>query len=148
MPISRTSRLIDAAGLPWLANAHGLERFDPAANRFVRVPGIADEAVHALAFDGRDSLWLHRFGALEKYRRDGAGVQLQERLDHARGWPAMQVLGLLVAPDASVWVASQRGLWRVDGATQAVRQFSERDGLPSAEFVHAFGWIRQHRRSS
>ena len=128
----------DAAGLPWLANAHGLERFDPAANRFVRVPGIADEAVHALAFDGRDSLWLHRFGALEKYRRDGAGVQLQERLDQARGWPAMQVLGLLVAPDASVWVASQRGLWRVDGKTQAVRQFSERDGLPSAEFVHAF----------
>ena len=128
----------DAGGHAWVANAHGLERFDAEARRFVPVPGIPDEAVHALAFDGKGSLWLHRFGALERYRLVGAGAQLQERLDHARGWPAMQVLGLFVAPDASVWVASQRGLWRVDATTQGVRQFSERDGLPSAEFVSAF----------
>ncbi|MCK9539278.1 two-component regulator propeller domain-containing protein [Dokdonella sp.] len=126
---------IDPAGRPWVATAAGVERFDPGANRFAAVPGLPEDAVHALAFAADGRLWLHRLGALERWWVEGPLVRLEQRIDAAQGWPAMRALALAVAANDTVWVTSLRGLWRVDGMLREVRRFDARDGLPSQEFM-------------
>lgn len=125
---------LDADGRPWLAGADGIERLDTGSDRFIAVAGSPREPVHALGFAADRSLWLHRLGALERYTQHDGALRLAERIASTDGWPAMQVSDLHVAADGSVWVASPRGLWRVDPPTRSLRQFGERDGLPSAEF--------------
>ncbi|NCT68680.1 MAG: response regulator [Rhodanobacteraceae bacterium] len=130
-----TALVLDADGRPWIATASGVERLDATTDRFVVVDGLPREAIHALAFAADGTLWLHRLGALERWRVDGATPVLAQRLDAARGWPSLRALALAVSADDSVWATSPRGLWRVDGATQEVRRFDARDGLPSQEFL-------------
>lgn len=129
---------LDQRGLPWIASAAGVERYDPESNRFVVMTGLPVAPVHALAFDADDSLWIHRLGALENYRYIDKKLILVEGFTVADGWPAMRVSDLHVAADHSVWASSQRGLWRLDPARHNVRRFSEGDGLPSTEFIGAF----------
>jgi signal transduction histidine kinase/ActR/RegA family two-component response regulator/streptogramin lyase len=130
--------VLDARNDPWVAGALGVERFDRHADRFAPVAGSPREPVHALAFAHDGALWLHRLGALERYELRDDTMQLSLRLGNAQGWPAMHVSDLHIAADDGVWIASQRGLWRVDARGQVVRRFSERDGLPSAELIGAF----------
>ena len=134
--------VFDGDGHPWISTSSGVERYNADADRFEQVPGLPSEAVHALTFDGTNSLWLHRLGALERYEWNAGVLRLTDRLASAQGWPAMQVSALHVAADHSVWVASQRGLWRVDADDHSIRQFSERDGLPSAELIGDFAVAR------
>lgn len=126
----------DAGGTPWVAGALGVERFDAAGDRFAVVPGTPREPVHAIAFAADGALWLHRLAALERYvRRDGV-MKSDLRFTAEHGWPAMSISALHVAGDGSVWAASPRGLWRVDPDSKTIRVFTERDGLPSAEFAN------------
>lgn len=126
--------VLDSDGRPWLATMEGVERYDPAGDRFVRVRGVPQEPVSAFGFAADGSFWLHRLGALERYRATADGAELVQRLGAAEGWPSLTASGLAVAADDSVWVTSPRGLWRVD-ARGAIRRFDESDGLPSSEFV-------------
>ena len=130
--------VLDERHDPWIAGADGLERFDRQADRFERVAGSPREPVHALEFAHDGSLWLHRLGALERYELRNGEMVPSLRLGSAEGWPAMHISDLHVAADDGLWVASQRGLWRVDADGQVIRRFSERDGLPSAELTGAF----------
>jgi len=125
-----------------LADAAGVDRFDPAARRFVALPGAPTQRVHALAFAPDGTLWLHVLGALEHYRFDGTALQPLDRMDAADGWPA-QAIGS-IQPDARgvLWIGSPRGLWRVDPARRTLRVFDANEGLASAEFT-AFGFVRR-----
>ena len=133
-----TGMVLDGQSDPWISTSDGVERYDRAGDRFERMAGAPGEAVQALAFDADGSLWLHRLGALERFELEAGKLVRRASFASAEGWPAMQVSDLHVGADHSVWAASQRGLWRVDGRSHAVRQFSERDGLPSAELIGAF----------
>lgn len=126
---------LDAQGQPWLATASGVLRLDPGGKGFASVPGMPREAIHALAFAGEGSLWLHRLGALEHWRVDGAEGRLLQRIDAGLGWPGFRAAGLAVALDGSIWVSSPRGLWRVDASNGALRRFGVRDGLPGQELL-------------
>jgi signal transduction histidine kinase len=121
-------------GAPWLATASGVERYDAAGDRFMVVADLPHEPVHALAFAPDGTLWLHRLGVLEQWRTGSAGVRLLQRIDGSAGWPTMRAAAMAVSADGSVWVTSLRGLWRLDGATRAIRRFDARDGLPGQEF--------------
>ncbi len=126
--------VLDAAGAPWIATASGVERLDEEQGVFVSIAGIPHEAVQALGFAPDGELWLHRLGALERYRIDGVTALRSLRFQSTDGWPAMTASALTVASDGSIWVTSARGLWRVDPKTRAIRNFDTGDGLPSAEF--------------
>lgn len=129
-----TMLALDRNGLPWIAGSGGVERYDPEADRFARVGGAPIEPVHGLAFAADGSLWLHRLGNLERFvLRDGT-LRREDRFGSDDGWPAMGAADVQVAADA-VWVASPRGLWRVDLRNRSLRLFDQRDGLPSPEFV-------------
>lgn len=127
--------VLDPDGRPWLATMDGVERYDPAGDRFVQVRGVPQEPVSALGFAADGSFWLHRLGALERYRAAADGAELVQRLGAAEGWPSLTASALAVAADGSVWVTSPRGLWRVDAHGGTIRRFDESDGLPSSEFV-------------
>jgi signal transduction histidine kinase/streptogramin lyase/ActR/RegA family two-component response regulator len=126
---------LDREGEPWLATMDGVERYDPARDRFAVVDGVPREPVSALAFAADGSFWLHRLGALERYRPTDGGAERVRSLGAAEGWPSLTASALAVAADGSVWVTSPRGLWRVDATSGAIRRFDERDGLPSSEFL-------------
>ena len=125
---------LDASGTPWLATASGVERLDEEQGVFVPIAGIPHERIHALAFAADGELWLHRLGALERYRIDGATALRSLRFEAGDGWPAMRASALAVASDGTVWVTSTRGLWRVDPKARAIRRFDASDGMPSSEF--------------
>jgi len=125
---------LDPAGQPWVATATGVERLDPDAGHFVSIAGIPHERIHALDFAPDGSLWLHRLGALERYRIDGMTALRSQRFEAGDGWPAMTASALGVAGDGSVWITSSRGLWRVDPQSRVIRRFDASDGLPSSEF--------------
>ena len=133
-----TDLTFDSTGQPWISNGRGVQRLDTQADRFVAVSGSPEDAVHALAFDGANTLWIHRLGALERYDLRAGILHRVDRFSSEQGWPAMQVSALHVAADHSLWAASQRGLWRIDPQHHSVRQFNERDGLPSAELIGGF----------
>ena len=126
---------LDASATPWIATASGVERYAAQSDRFDAVAGLPQEPMHALAFAPDGALWLHRLGALERYRISGAAAHLEQRFDAASGWPTLTAGALAVSADGSVWVTSLRGLWRVDGRSHAIRRFDARDGLPSPEFL-------------
>ncbi|GAA0707659.1 hybrid sensor histidine kinase/response regulator [Dokdonella soli] len=130
-----TALALDAKGLPWLATASGVEYYDDEKDRFAEVSTGPRDAVHALAFAPDGSLWVHRLGALERYRVGGGVMLLDQHLDAADGWPTFNARAMTVSADGIVWVTSPRGLWRVDPRSNAIRRFDARDGLPSQEFL-------------
>ena len=108
------------------------------------IAGIPHERIHALGFAADGELWLHRVGALERYRIDGVTALRSLRFEATDGWPAMEASAMAVASDGAVWVTSSRGLWRVDPKTRAIRRFDASDGLPSSEF--RFGALARGQR--
>ncbi|MDC8011335.1 hybrid sensor histidine kinase/response regulator [Tahibacter soli] len=125
----------DAAGTLWVAHAQGLDRYDAARERFAPVAGAPEQRVHAFAFARDGSLWLHRFGALERYARDAGGVKLARHIDADDGWPALAAGGLALDARERLWIATPRGLYRVDPERRGIRHFDANDGLLSPEFV-------------
>lgn len=122
-----------AKGELLVATALGVDWFDAASQTFHAFDTISAQRIHAFAFAPDGTLWLHRLGALEQYRlTDGKAIFLQ-RIDAADGWPTLIARGLELDSSGVLWVASPRGLLRVDPQTHAIRSFDSHDGLPSSE---------------
>jgi len=129
------SLVLDAHGIPWIATASGVERLDEEQGAFVSIAGIPHERIDALGFAADGELWVHRVGALERYRLDGVTALRSVRFESTDGWPAMHADAMSIAADGAVWITSSRGLWRADPRTRVIRRFDTSDGLPSQEFL-------------
>jgi len=129
------SLVLDAHGIPWIATASGVERLDEEQGAFVSIAGIPHERIDALGFAADGELWVHRVGALERYRLDGVTALRSVRFESTDGWPAMHADAMAIAADGAVWITSSRGLWRADPRTRVIRRFDTSDGLPSQEFL-------------
>lgn len=117
-------------GVPWVTYGSVLRRWN--GRRFAPVALSAGERIDAFAFAPPRTLWVARYGSLERYEwRDGRAT-LRERIDDD-ALPAVQVAGMLAAP-GHLWATSPRGLLRLDPATGRVRLFGVRDGLPDIDF--------------
>lgn len=126
---------IGADGQPWLANARGLLRWAPERQRFVAVEGVDGARIHTFAFDGEGRLWLHRLAALERHVREGPAWRLERRLSARDGLPAVESTGLAVDAQGRVWLATRRGMLRIDPQRSQVRMLDVRDGLVGQEFL-------------
>jgi signal transduction histidine kinase/streptogramin lyase/ActR/RegA family two-component response regulator len=128
---------VDAQGEVWLATGAGMLAWDPGAGRFAPVPEFGAGRVFAFAWAG-DTLWFHRMDGLHGWRRIGNAWQPVADLGADEGLAAVEAAGLQVDPQGRVWLATRRGLLRIqpDAAPgRRVRRFSGRDGLASTEFV-------------
>lgn len=122
-------------GALWLAGGQGVLRWDAGSQRFHPVPGAPHDRVYSLLFLPPETLWLHRLGVLEAYRWDGQRLQAVRRVGSDDGLPAVESGGLLADRAGSLWLTTPRGLLRYDPVSGRLRQYGEREGLPSQEFV-------------
>lgn len=125
-------------GAIWWGGPGGLYRRSPEGGEFARVPGSPDTRIFGFAFSGEDELWLHHLTGLERHRWNGAVLERIEGLGVQAGLPELESGGLLVLPEGEVWLTTGRGLFRYRpsraGELAELRQFTERNGLPSSEF--------------
>ena len=121
-------------GALWLAGAQGLLRWEQAVRKFRPVPGTGDERVFSFTFQDPAHLWLHRLSGLELWRGDARGWRRERRLAVAEGVPAVESTGLEIDAGKRLWLATRRGLFRIDPRSGQVRNFGVRDGLLSQEF--------------
>ncbi len=128
--------VLDAHGMPWIATGAGVERLDEEQGSFVSIAGIPHERIDALGFAADGELWIHRLGALERYRIDGVTALRSLRFESTDDWPTMHADAMAIAADGAAWITSSRGLWRADPRTRVIRRFDTNDGLPSQEFLH------------
>lgn len=134
-------------GEVWVAGKLGLRAWDPARRRFVAVPGIPCRAVDAFVLAADGALWTYHLGLLEEWRRAGTHWRPARRLSNAEGVPAIEAMDLRADMQSRLWLATRRGLWRIDPAAPrglpVTRAFGPRDGLSSSEFIR--GCLRMDR---
>lgn len=125
-------------GAIWWAGPGGLYRRPPEGGDFAPVPGSPATRIFGFAFSGGDELWLHHLTGLERHRWDGSTLERIEGVGAQAGLPEVESGGLVVLPEGEVWLTTGRGLFRYRppraGELAELRQFTERNGLPSSEF--------------
>ena len=122
----------DPRGQPWVVGDMGVLRFQDSA--FLAVPGVSRGPIFDIAWVSPTRVWLARQGAFERYDWDGLGLNLREQVAAAEGVPPVSIGGLVPAADGQIWATSPRGLMRWDPLARQLRIYTERDGLPDAEF--------------
>jgi signal transduction histidine kinase len=123
-------RLID--GQPWVAGAGGVLRFDPAAERFVALAGLAEDRVFGFDRDAEGLLWIATRAGLRALREQAGVWREVRRLDSPSG---LELGGLQRDRSGALWATSARGLWRIDLSRGGARRYGVRDGLPGQEFA-------------
>lgn len=130
-------------GQLWTAGTFGVQRWDGTQQRFVSVvrPGV--ERILSFAFAGADTLWVHRLSGLERWQRADEGWRQTGTVGPHQGLPALESTGLEVDPQQRLWLATRRGVFRIEAPREAgtlkadsvrVRNFGVREGLMSQEF--------------
>ena len=71
---------------------------------------------------------------MELWRKGAQSWSREERLSVAQGVPAVESTGLEIDAARQLWLATRRGLFRVDPYSRQSRHFGVRNGLPSQEF--------------
>lgn len=131
-------------GGPWIAEGDRILRWDPLTRAFVPLAGLDPQArdgvIHNFVLDGPERLWLQRLSGVELWQRGSGRWTRQLRLGVVDGIPATEATGMRVDARRRLWLATRRGLFRIDppgtgGQPARVRPFGVREGLPSQEFV-------------
>ncbi|MFT4248959.1 MAG: ATP-binding protein [Pseudomonas sp.] len=124
-------------GRVWVVGGGGVAAWQARARRFEPVAGLRGARVYGFAFNDPAHVWLHRMSGLERWRRDGVGWVREAVVGTAQGLPAVESLGMQLDGAGRVWLATRRGLWRIDATRPKVqlRNFGLRDGLTSQEFI-------------
>ena len=139
LPGGQVSQLgIGPDGEAWVATSNGLQAWQPARDRFEPVPGVTGEPVDLFEVAPGGGLWTYRLGVLEQWRQVDGRWQRQRRLDHLDGVPATEAMDLRLDERGRLWLATRRGLWRLDpaaGSAPVARAYGLRDGLSSPEFI-------------
>ena len=122
-------------GLPWLSDGQQLRRW--TGQRFEPIEIAAGEAIQSFAFAAPRTLWIARFGSLERYEWRNGALELRERIDSGDGLPTTHIAGILVADNDQLWLSTARGLLQYDGRNRRLRNFGMSDGLPDIDFMLA-----------
>jgi len=134
-------------GAVWVSGNRGLHAWNATQHRFTPVPGLPAREVEAFAWGPDQRLWTYRLGELVQWRRDGNRWQPDRRMGADEGVPAIEPMDMRVDALGRIWLATRRGLWRMDpsadAGTPAARAFGLRDGLSSREFIR--GCLRLDR---
>lgn len=125
---------IGADGALWVAGGDGLLAWNAGERRLQPIPGVTRERVYGFAIGAEDTVWLARLGALESFHWDGVQLERRLRVDQAQGFPAVAPGGVLIGKAGEVWAPTARGLLRYSPASETLRLYGLRAGLPSQTF--------------
>lgn len=122
-------------GVAWIAGNDGVARLDRVNGRFRAVPELGKKRVYAIAFDGRDSLWLQRLSGLDQYRLRNGRWRLETHVGTNEGMPSVGAAGIRVDARHRVWMSTSRGLLRWDPVRRNLRRQGMQDSSSSQEFL-------------
>ena len=134
---------IDRRGRVWSGTGDGLDLLDPATDRtrhFHHDPDAADSLAGNLVrriFEAEDgTLWVAGHSGLSRVRETGDG---RIRFDHPlaealAGAPVPVVYDLVEAPRGTLWLGTDRGVFRFEPGPGRVRSFGMESGVQDLEF--------------
>ncbi len=132
-----TSLAVDGAGRLWAGLlTHGLVRLDPASEGAWYTPsgvepGLRAINVQALAFDGRDALWVADDAGLRAVSTDDGATLRRVASPQVDGAPA-DITALRATADGALWVGTTTGVWRLAAGA------GELERLPETRNAYAF----------
>ncbi len=124
-------------GTIWVATDHALDEFDPRSKRFIHYPelngSLSVGLVTCLVQDRRGILWLgtNEAGLVRFDPATRRYEAYKNQPGNSATLSSNRVNALLVDAGGTLWVGTQLGLDRFDGATQQFHAYTERDALPS-----------------
>jgi ligand-binding sensor domain-containing protein/signal transduction histidine kinase len=130
-----TALKIDRSGTLWIATDFGLSRWDPSTQDFSTFTPRRGKLVQyrSIAEDASGALWLatlskgvHRFDP-----RMGTYTDFEAELRAVQPPGHDRVFSVHVDRAGTVWVATFRGLGKLDARTETFTSYDSRDGLPS-----------------
>jgi ligand-binding sensor domain-containing protein len=124
--------LVDRKGRFWVATWNGLDRFDPATQRFVVYKTVAEdvpERFYNVVEDDDGSLWLGGAAGLSHF--DPATGQFTVYSHVGTTLSDNAVTSVLVDHAGTVWASTENGLNRLDAARHTFVVYHAKDGLPS-----------------
>jgi ligand-binding sensor domain-containing protein/signal transduction histidine kinase len=124
--------LVDRKGRFWVATWNGLDRFDPAMQRFVVYKTVAEdvpERFYNVVEDDDGSLWLGGAAGLSHF--DPATGQFTVYSHVGSTLSDNAVTSVLVDHAGTVWASTENGLNRLDAARHTFVVYHAKDGLPS-----------------
>jgi len=133
--------LEDSSGSLWLGTGGGLDQFDKRTEIFSHLkhePGNhktpSADKISAIYEDKNRTLWIGTsFGGLNRFdRQTGIFTYFTER----EGLPDNQVYDIFADEQSHLWLSTDKGLARLNQATNRFRNFDVNDGLTHNEFNH------------
>lgn len=135
--VSRGQVRIGPDGRPWRFDAKGWTRWSPADAAFVPVPGAPEGDWDDVVAEADGRLWAVRAGELRGWDWRGSRLRPRFRLGAADGVPVAAATRLARDARGALWLASARGLLRLDPAERQLRRFGAGHGLADPELAGA-----------
>jgi PAS domain S-box-containing protein len=131
---------INRAGDLWIGTyGGGLNRLDRNTGRFVRYrnnplnpASLNNDFIMSLNEDASGNLWVGTNGGGLNRLNPVSGTF--SAYTEKNGLPNNLIYGILVDDTGNIWIASNRGLSRLDTRTGRIRNYDPSDGLQSNEF--------------
>ncbi|MGH9941324.1 MAG: ligand-binding sensor domain-containing protein [Pyrinomonadaceae bacterium] len=133
--------LEDGAGVIWIGTDVGLNKFDQRTETFSHLKHAAGnhqtpsaDGISAIYEDTNGTLWFGTSsGGLNRFdRRTETFTYFTER----EGLPNNQVYDIFADEQSHLWLSTDKGLARLNPATNRFRNFDVNDGLTHNEFNH------------
>ena len=145
----------DHTGAMWLATWNGLDRFNPATQRFIvykRDKQSREERYYDIAEDQNGRLWLGGNSGLQRFDpATGKFNGYEHQIDNPRSLSDNDVSSVLIDHSDNIWAATYNGLSKLDRASSTFTNYYARDGLPSSrvscalEDEHGILWLSTAR---
>jgi len=128
--------LIDRQGNVWVGTVKGLNVLWKNSSQFelydVGEEGLTSSYIHCLRESPSQEIWLGTYrGGLYRFNK---ATHKFDRWSEREGLPSSNIMALEFDDQGMVWVATDKGLARLNPKTGNVQLFDTHDGLPSTEF--------------
>lgn len=130
-------------GQAWRRQGRLLQRWSPAAQAFAGVPGAPDGDWLDLAPGHDGGFWLAAPARLEAWRWHQGRLSLVASYAAGQGVPAVDTLRLALDPSGQPWLATPRGLWRLDAGLGRLRRFGQAHGLADQALGQGSFWLSE-----
>jgi signal transduction histidine kinase/ligand-binding sensor domain-containing protein len=119
----------DHEGIVWVGTDAGLDRYDPAVDRFVKYVGTGG-AFRAILEDPSQDLWFATDDGLALFDRErGRMVRFRDESGMLTGPSDNTVNAVHLDRSGVVWIGTQSGLSRFDLDAATYKHYGESDGL-------------------
>ncbi|RZA34714.1 MAG: hypothetical protein EOP92_14210, partial [Lysobacteraceae bacterium] len=127
--------LEDRHGIVWIGTETGLERYDPASNRFTHYRhdpgnpnGLRHSRIYYLMESASGELWVGTAGGLHRMQKT-ADAERFRYYPFTRAQQALPIGAMIEDAHGYIWASTTVGITRLDPASGATKSYTAKDGL-------------------